>query len=736
VPPSWLGGWLDPELEELFHEDPDLARTATLLRASRPEAHADSAFRSRLRSSLMAEAARSRKRRWLISPISLAWAGVAVGVTAIAATALTLLSTPRGDHQTLVALSNVSAQHSVSPDDVITVSFNQPMDEQAVVAGLHIQPATRVTTAWRGNNLVITPVHHLTGNTPYTVTIPQSAARTASGSTARAAIQITFGTAPTPPASVVKPPTLAPVTVGTASPGAELLFAPDGSLLVTSATNPAAAAATATPSPTAASATPSGSPAVSSQSAVVYPADGGAPIVLGPAATAAAFSPNGDLVALAIPDQSGSDLLVVASSGGSPATLTHSAAAVTSLAWSSNQRVVYAAGTTVRSVDLSGLARTIAEPAGATSVELAPGGRYAYVSGGASGVVLLDLQRGTQQSVAGASVRAFSGDGSTAAWVDRSPNGALRLETQALGGSPVVPISLFDPSGSVSSLALNGNATAAAYVEQPAGGSPQTVVSSIPSGAIEAVGEGGSALAFSPDGLRLAMLGAPDSAPPVQEARVPGAAAAARPVGVPAAARAAVEAFVAAQVAGSASTMASLSVPAAAVASQTPDGLSRGYVISTAANPDGTVTATAELIVDPTSRHPRPSTDDETLTLTRSSDGASFLVTSLQSAGLHEERPGPRVVGVTSIVAHGQPVVQISFDSDLDRTTITQAIGLFDAAGNAIGAQVSYDAESRTATLTLTGTAPQGPITVSVSTGLRDVDGQSLTADFSTPTSF
>jgi hypothetical protein len=148
------------------------------------------------------------------------------------------------------------------------------------------------------------------------------------------------------------------------------------------------------------------------------------------------------------------------------------------------------------------------------------------------------------------------------------------------------------------------------------------------------------------------------------------------------------------------------------------------------------VTATAELIVDPTSRHPRPSTDDETLTLTRSSDGASFLVTSLQSAGLHEERPGPRVVGVTSIVAHGQPVVQISFDSDLDRTTITQAIGLFDAAGNAIGAQVSYDAESRTATLTLTGTAPQGPITVSVSTGLRDVDGQSLTADFSTPTSF
>jgi hypothetical protein len=387
-------------------------------------------------------------------------------------------------------------------------------------------------------------------------------------------------------------------------------------------------------------------------------------------------------------------------------------------------------------VDLSGVARTVAEPATATSVELSPGGRYAFAAGTGSGGVFVDLEHGSQRTVAATSPPAFSADGSTAAWTDRSQTGAPRLEIDALGAATVVPVSLFDPSGTVSSLALNRDGSAAAYVEQTAAGSAQTVVTSLPSGAIEAVGAGGSMLAFSQDGLHLAMLGAPDSAPVVQEARIPGAAASSRPAGVPATARAVLQAFVAAQVAGSASTMASLSAPDAGAVSQTPAGLSRGYVVSAGANADGTVSATAELIVDPTSRHPRPSTDDETLTLTRASDGASYVVTSLQTTGLHEARPGPRVVGVTTSLAHEQPVIQISFDSDLDRATVAQAIGLLDAGGNSIGAQVSYDAESRTATLTLTGGPPQGPITVNVSTDLHDVDGQSLAADFSTPTSF
>jgi hypothetical protein len=35
---SWMGGWFDPELEELFHDEPELLETAKQVRASRPSA--------------------------------------------------------------------------------------------------------------------------------------------------------------------------------------------------------------------------------------------------------------------------------------------------------------------------------------------------------------------------------------------------------------------------------------------------------------------------------------------------------------------------------------------------------------------------------------------------------------------------------------------------------------------------------------------------------------------------
>jgi Bacterial Ig-like domain len=741
LPPSWLGAWFDPELEALFSDDPELARTAQLLRAARPEPQADPAFQRRLRTSLMEEAVRTRARRrnWFFSPSHLAWAGVAVGVAGIAATAVTLVNGPRADHQTLVALSNVGAQHSVSPDDVITVSFNQPMDEQAVVAGLHIQPATKVTTTWRANDLLITPVHHLTGNTPYTVTIAKSAARTASGVTAHAAIHITFGTAPAAPASSpLKPPALDLTTSGPASPGAAILLAPDGAVIVTSAAAPALAAASSTPS-----AAPSGSPsatgAASGESAMLeYPADGGAPVTLGPSARAAAVSPNGELLAAAVADATGGGtrLLVLRVSGGSQATLAQTGTTITSLAWSTNREVLYAtAANEIRSVDLSGISRPLAQPQGPAAVQLAPRGGYAYLapSSGSSGQ-LLDLASGAVTTLdAGQSV-AFSADGSTVAWVDRSQR-VPRLETQLLGSAATVPISVLDPSGSVSLLALNASGSEAAYVEQSASGARRAVIASLPSGAPLAVGPAATALTLSADGRSVALLGGADSAPVVQRAAVPGVATPAQSGGVPAAARTALAAFVDAQVHGDTATLTSLSTPDADAVLQTPTGLTRGYVISAAVAGDGSVVATAELIVDPTGSHPRASTADETLTLSAGT-GASYLVTSVQSRQLRDENPGPHVVRVSTTLQHGAVVVQISFDSDLDRSTVGSAIGLVGADGRRLIAPVSYDAESRTATITLGSTPPQGPLTVSVSPTLRDVDGQQLVNAFSTRTGF
>ncbi|MGA7989447.1 MAG: Ig-like domain-containing protein, partial [Candidatus Dormiibacterota bacterium] len=251
---AWFGGWIDPELEELFRDDPELLETAQLVHAAaRPQVEADPRFRNRLRGQLLAEAARGRgvRRWWRLGPTHVAWGGAAVGVVLIGATVLTFLSNHPAD-RTITAISDLTAQHSVNPNNVIQVRFNQPMDQKAVESGVHIQPATEVSYSWSGNNLVITPVHHLSGNTPYTVTIAKSAIRAASGATAATPISIRFATAPTPQAPPSAPPALIPVVVGQAGTGGDglggsLLFAPDGSLVATDGALPAAAAAPSPP---------------------------------------------------------------------------------------------------------------------------------------------------------------------------------------------------------------------------------------------------------------------------------------------------------------------------------------------------------------------------------------------------------------------------------------------------------------------------------------------------------
>src|SRR6202162_2361762 len=236
---SWLGGWFDPELEELFRNEPELLETARRVRAARPDAEADPRFRNRLRAQLIAESSRGRgplgmRRRWHLGPTHVAWGGAALGLALIGATVVTFVSNHPLD-RTITAISNLTAQHSVSPNHVITVAFNQPMDQLAVERGVHIQPATKVSYSWRQNTLVISPVYHLTGNTPYTVTIAQTAIRATSGVSATKPITLTFGTAPSAPSgpSLAAPPTLAPSVVGSNGTDGSLLFAPDGSVVST-----------------------------------------------------------------------------------------------------------------------------------------------------------------------------------------------------------------------------------------------------------------------------------------------------------------------------------------------------------------------------------------------------------------------------------------------------------------------------------------------------------------------
>jgi hypothetical protein len=46
---AWMGGWFDPELEDLFHGEPELLETAQKVRAARPRVEPDPRFQNRLR---------------------------------------------------------------------------------------------------------------------------------------------------------------------------------------------------------------------------------------------------------------------------------------------------------------------------------------------------------------------------------------------------------------------------------------------------------------------------------------------------------------------------------------------------------------------------------------------------------------------------------------------------------------------------------------------------------------
>ena len=749
MPPPWLSGWFDPELKDLFEDEPELYQTAHLLRSSRPEAQPDPQYRQRLRASLMAEAegslGRHRLRRWFVpGPGHLAWGGAAAGVALIAATALVLLSGRMQDHQTIMAYSSLTAQHAVSPNDVITVAFNQPMDRAAVVAGLNIQPATQVTTTWQGNSLVITPVHHLAGNTPYTVTIAQPQLRTVLGTVAAAPVEITFGTAPTPPTTpnTASTPNLIPNNLGQAASGAGLVVAPDGSVVTTAGLSGTGRTSTPTPAATSsvspgATATPGGSPSATSAPApaptlLEFPAAGGNPIVLGQRASAAAFAPGGGALAFTVADShGGSQVIVARSDGTNPTVLTSSASPVVAIAWSSNARIVYATATGIKSVDVSGAAGPPVDlpPGSGPLLELSPNGRYAYLApaAGTDGT-LLDLTSGTSRSLSGAvSDVAFAGDSKTVAWVDRSGT-TPRLLTEPANQDTQALISTLNPGASLSLVALDYGGTEVAYVVTPASGNAELVVAQLASGSPLAVGPVTRTAAFSRQGDALAYLEEVPGGIAVQLASIPGVSP--PTVGtVPRAAAGALNGFVNAQVSGSSSALRTLSAPAVDAAGQTPRGLTRAYVIDAVLGPAGMVTATVELIVDADPTHLAPRVATETLTLTQAATDGPFLVSAMNVTPLRDQASGPHIVHVSTAHGTGQYTVQVTFDSDLNPATVQGAITLVTAAASPLAAAVTYDADTRTATLTL-DSAPSGPVTVEVATSLRDINGHHLALPF------
>ncbi|HEY8672935.1 MAG TPA: Ig-like domain-containing protein [Candidatus Dormibacteraeota bacterium] len=736
---SWLGGWFDPELEELFRNEPELLETARRVRAARPDAEADPRFRNRLRAQLIAESSRGRgafgiRRRWHLGPTHVAWGGAALGLALIGATVLTFVSNHQVD-RTITAISNLTAQHSVSPDHVITVAFNQPMDELAVERGVHIQPATKVSYSWLRNTLVISPVYHLSGNTPYTVTIAQASIRATSGVSATKPITLTFGTAPTPPPgpSLAMPPTLVPSVLGANGADGSLLFAPDGSVVSTVGLLPQSGAGTPAASPTPAPEGVAGAPAAGSL--VDFPASG-TPVVLGSAATAAAYSPNHTTLAFAVDDGNGGSKIIVRLSNGSQRQkLVDSPNPVTALSWSSNDRIVYTTGISISAVDRSGKVSTLYSLTGGGTIStLDSGGAYAYVAAqSGTGGDLLNIATGTEQALRGSVADvAFSGDGSTVAWADESTN-PVHLFSEAVGQDAPASVSVPGSPVTLADITLDQDGDEVAYLMTNPAGSTQLVVAQLPSGTPLAVAtaDNASALVLSPAGDQVAFVSNNTDGAAVELAAVPGTTGAHTGMQPPAAAGSTLRAFVDAQVRGDLATLATLTAPGVDVAGSTPRGLSRAYVISTYLNPQGVVTASVELVVDPTEGHTTAGVAGETLSLARSAAGGAYVVNNIVSISLRDQSAGPHVVQVTSSTQGGVTTLQVSFDSDLNAQTIANAISVASPSGAILPSTAVYDPGSRTVTVII-AQAPAGLLTLDISNSLNDVNGQTLAGGFET----
>jgi hypothetical protein len=753
--------WVDPEIDTLFVGEPELEALAHRVRASRPEPPLDPRFSAVLRAQLMREAQsrppvtakaprrRSAGRRWLTLPSSLAWSGAGVGVALVAAAAVFTLNTHVQDHS-VTAISPVAELHAVSPDNVITVAFSQPMNETAVVAGLHIRPATQVTTAWHGNNLLISPTHHLAGNTPYTVTIDHAAAKAASGELAPAAITISFGTAPTPPAQ----PTVAilsPVQLGPVDPAAQLLAGPGETVIATSAVASASGASTqvapsSTPSTSAspaaaqavsltppASGTPASSPigTAAGGSAVVDFAPGGPATVLGPAAGSAAVSPNGRQLLTAAPTTGGVQIRLTSLNGTTHTVLTTIGAPVLAAGWRDAATALIAEPDRVVAVDLQGHVSTIASlPAGTTSVVLAPGGATAFAGADAQDGQLVDVAGGQAHALPGSrNTVAFSGDGGTVAWVD-STGATPKLMTAPVAGGAAATVPTSHPGAAVSDVALDHAGTRIAFLAHTGAGAGELDVESLPAGTLVGRGPAASRAVFLTNGD----LGVVTAGGQAAEVAVPGTnQGGTSPNALPDGATQALQAFVDAQTAGDRSALRSLSVSTIDAVHATPRGLTRSYVISAVANSDGSVSATARLIVDPSADHPLASFADEILVLAKVAGGSPFQVTSLTVGALTDEPVGPHVLHVVSAASSSKLALQVSFDSDLAASTVAAAMQVTTRGGQVLHTSTVYNANTRTATV-LVDVPPDTAVVLNVGTGLLDVDGQALAQIFSTVT--
>ncbi len=726
LPPTSSTG--DAELDALFGNDPELLATARRLKAAAPEPVLDGQFRSRLRAQLVDEAKRqlspSRRHWWHRRGGTLPAFGLLGGGLALVAASLVLiLGSPSAEPlHAPAATAAIANNPSIDPAEAITVSFNQPMDKTAVVAGLHLQPAAAVTTNWQGNTLVVTPLHPLAANTAYTVTIDQAAVRSVNGTTATAAVRFSFGTAPTPTPSPIPapaaPPTLVPTPLAGLGSPVVLGFDQHGSVIVSghldTTTSPGDSATPDISPPS--SATPS-----ATQSAVVANgtyrlAANATPQRIGDAAGAVAHSPDGAHLALATVAEagSGSSISIANPDGSNPKHLAGTTDTAIALTWTSSTTIEVITAQRIESFDTNGShSDVLTATAGEHFTGIgAAGGRF-VVSEASDHSRVTDLFSKTSWVLPDAAAVVWSADGTTLAWRNASNSRIVDIADLDQLSRPA-GLTLPDNAGSIGALAIDHTGTEVAVVDD----STRLWLLGTSSGAVLATFPGPVASAgFAPDADQIVLV---DRVGNVSTSAIPAPPAA--PANVPAEALTLANSFVAGQIRGDSTTLQQLVGPGVDVT--TPRGLSRGFVVSIAPS-NGRMEAQARLIVDPSGSH-GATVADETLTIGADSTGI-YHVLALQTGQLSDQPSGPHVIHAG--LGRDPSVVRVAFDSDLDARTVSGAFGITSGPAS-IPVVVTYDATSRTATLTLLSPAGAG-LTLSVAASLRDISGQALAHSYS-----
>jgi len=578
------------------------------------------------------------------------------------------------------------------------------MDHSATEAAVQIAPATSVTFSWSSNDLYVLPASGtLAPNTQYQVTIGPTA-KTASGQPLTAAQTKTITFVTQPPATPAPSPT--PTPKPSASPGSLLT----GEHMLAPLAGGASAA----------------SVQWSADSATVYFIDGGAlklvsatggevtvlapdgvsSIALAPAGDQLAYVRNGKIEVLTFAAGTTTELVVTP--------------AATVVGWAKDKLVWAAAGGfytegAIASGPSPGTRVTQAlaplpSTGTVTVLSISPDGTHAVYTQDKNLFVLdLGAAKSTQLGQTGAAFEGWSPNGGQLLYGTGNATAIVDLQGSSLGSVPAG-----DASWSAQDAILLGSDTDL-YEVRP-DGSNQTKLASgtyhgpawAPNASAFTFFRGGSIWAATAPALP------PEPSVLDQAAGVVNSFMQARQNG---------QAGQAASYLDASGQLASASGGLNLVVSGDPR-FSRYYILAqelTGTQPD-TAVFTVRLVLS----HGKLDVSDleESLTLVRDATSHQFVIDQASAGAQRDLGKGAEVVGVDIT----PDTIKVTFDSDLDPTTVPGGVLVLDAKGNQLDGTAVY--ANRIVTITGLDLKPGGQYRVVVLTTVRDVSGRNVASEY------